>query len=535
MKIYSVNLYLMKYFRRFFLIVSLSYIFLNIALGILNPWFYLAFIFTGPLLIIGFYDYFQTKHAIMRNFPIIGHFRYLLEGIRPEINQYFIESNLDGAPFSREQRSLVYQRAKDQRDTLSFGTQRDLYEIGYEWVNHSLYPKKVDPNSLKISIGGKDCKKPYLSSLLNISAMSYGSLSKNAIQALNAGAKIGGFAHNTGEGGLSPHHLSGGGDLIWQIGTAYFGCRDTHGNFDPVQFSEKSNLEQVKMIEIKLSQGAKPGKGGLLPAKKVSPEIASIRGVPIHEDVISPAAHTAFSNPTEMMNFIAHLRELSGGKPIGIKLCIGYHKEFFSICSAMLKTGIRPDFIVVDGGEGGTGAAPLEFSNYIGEPGIDSLVFVRNALVGLGLKDDIKIISSGKISNAFNIIKRIALGADACYAARSMMLALGCIQALRCDSNMCPAGVATTNPYLSEGLVVKDKKERVANYHNATIKNLAQMLGAMGLESINELNPSLIHRRVALVQCKSYEEIYDFFSSPVLLENLAPEAYQKDWDYCQKA
>ena len=441
--------------RKLFFLISIIVILSIVTCALFKSWVWYLLIPVLPLVVIGIRDCIQTRHAIKRNFPLIGNFRYLFEEIRPEINQYFVESNTDGVPFSRERRSMVYQRAKSTLDTLPFGTQKDVYEEGYEWVNHSMIPNTVNPERLRVTVGGPDCTQPYDCSIFNISAMSYGALSKNAIMALNEGAQMGHFAHNTGEGGVTPYHLRGG-DLIWQIGTGYFGCRKPDGTFDPAAFAHCAKQDAVKMIELKISQGAKPGHGGILPGSKVDAEIASIRKVPLGEDVISPSAHSAFSNPTELLQFVRQLRELSNGKPVGFKICVGKRREFLSVCKAMISTGITPDFIVVDGGEGGTGAAPLEFSNHIGCPLNEGLIFVHNALVGIGKRDDIKIISAGKIASAFDMIKRLALGADICYSARAFMLALGCIQALRCNHNNCPTGVATQDKTLVSGLVVSD-------------------------------------------------------------------------------
>ncbi len=464
-------------------------------------------IITLPLSIIGLRDVTQNAQAIRKNFPIIGNFRYLFEEIRPEINQYFVESNTDGKPFSREQRSIVYQRAKKQTDTIPFGTQQNVYADGYEYLTHSIYPKHVDHKTLRVTIGSDLCKKPYSASIFNISAMSYGSLSQNAVLALNGGAKDGGFAHNTGEGGLSPHHLAPGGDIIWQIGTGYFGCRDLKGNFDPELFTKNSSLPQVKMIELKISQGAKPGHGGILPAAKVSKEISLIRNVPMGQDVLSPPGHSAFHDADSMMHFIQKLRELSQGKPIGIKLCLGYHHEFDELISSMLKLKLYPDYIVVDGAEGGTGAAPLEFTNYMGTPGKDALIYVVNKLKDAGLKEKIKVISTGKITTAFDIMRLLCLGADGTYAARSMLLALGCIQALRCNTNFCPTGVATQDQSLMNGLHVPSKRARVTNFHNETLKVVAEMLGAMGLHSHFELNRSHLIKRIHDADVKSYADL----------------------------
>ncbi len=486
-----------------------------------------SLVVVAPVMVIGLNDSFQTHHAIRRNFPIIGNFRYLFEMIRPEINQYFVESNSDGTPFSREERSVVYQRSKHQLDTLPFGTQKNVYETGYEWVNHSILATHVDPKSLRFTIGGPDCLHPYNASILNISAMSFGALSKNAVRALNGGAKDGGFAHNTGEGGLAQYHLENGGDIIWQIGTGYFSARTHDGRFSEEEFAKRAVIDQVKMIELKISQGAKPGHGGILPAAKITKEISQIRGVPMDRDVLSPPSHSAFSTPIEMVQFIKRLRDLSGGKPVGFKLCIGKRREFLSICKAMEKTGITPDYIDVDGGEGGTGAAPLEFSNHMGTPEIEALIFVHNALVGFGLRDRIRLLTSGKVTTAFGIIKRIALGADGIYAARAFMLSLGCIQALRCNSNHCPTGVATQDPRLVSGLVVTDKRKRVAAYHTETVRAVAEMLGAMGLQNQTELRPWHVVRRTGPHEIRHYGEIFEYLEPGALLRSPAPTGFAR--------
>ena len=460
-----------------------------------------------PLALIGLRDLFQNSHAIRKNYPVIGNLRYLFEEIRPEINQYFIESNTDGKPFSREQRSLVYQRAKKQVDTIPFGTQQNFYDEGYEFVKHSMYPTYLNPEDMRVSIGSHLCKQPYSASILNISAMSYGALSKNAILSLNGGAKTGRFAHNTGEGGISPYHLKNGGDLIWQIGTGYFGCRDVAGNFDIDYFKLNALRPEVKMIEIKLSQGAKPGHGGMLPASKVTKEISQIRNVPMNKDVNSPPGHTAFNDPDSMMIFIHRLRCLSGGKPIGIKLCLGHSYEFDDLVKSMVKLQLYPDFIAVDCAEGGTGAAPLEFSNNIGTPGKDALIYVADKLTACGLKDQITIMASGKISSAFDVIRLMCLGADVVYSARSMLLSLGCIQALKCNTNTCPTGIATQNSSLSKGLHVPTKTLRVKNYHNETVKVVSEILGAMGLKSHRELTRAHLFKRLHDSSIKSYSEI----------------------------
>lgn len=474
---------------------------------------------------IALYDVAQTRHSILRNFPLIGHARYLLESIRPEINQYFIESNANGAPFNRAQRSLVYQRAKRVTDTVPFGMQMSAYEAGHEWVSHSLAPTTLDDAQMRTVIGGPRCRQPYSMSRFVVSAMSYGALSQNAVEALNSGAKIGGFAHNTGEGGVSDHHLRHGGDLIWQIGTGYFGCRTPDGKFSPEKFAEMARRPNIKMIEIKLSQGAKPGLGGLLPAAKVTPEISRIRGVNMGEDVHSPPAHTQFSNPRELVAFVARLQELSGGKPVGIKLCLGSLTEFVAICKAMRATGRGPDFVTVDGSEGGTGAAPLEFTNNVGMPLEDALVHVRNCLVGFGLRRQVSILCSGRVVTGFDLVKRLALGADACASARAMMMAIGCIQALQCNTNKCPTGVATQDPWLMRGLVVPDKATRVANYHKETIKAARSILEAMGITRVDALEPHHVNRRTSTGQAKRLDELHMFVEPGSFVKGPIPEPY----------
>ena len=491
------------------------------------PWVVL-----GPLVSLGFVDMTQKSQAIRRNYPVLGHMRYFLELIRPEIYQYFIENDREGVPFDREQRSLVYQRAKNVRDTTPFGTKINVYEPGYEWVNHSLQARHLDAGEMRVTIGGPDCLQPYSCSLLNISAMSFGSLSRNAILALSNGARLNNFAHNTGEGGLSPYHEEGGADLIWQVGTGYFACRNEEGGFSSEIFKEKSALPNVKMIEIKLSQGAKPGHGGILPAAKLTAEIASIRGVPMGKDVLSPPTHKEFSTPIELLEFVKKLRDLSGGKPVGFKLCVGKRREFLAICKAMIQTGITPDFITVDGAEGGTGAAPLEFSNHIGAPMVESLIFVHNALVGYSLRDKIKIIASGKVSSGFGMLKRLAIGADACMSARAMMMAIGCIQALKCNSNHCPVGVATQEKHLVAGLDPTDKANRVASYHRETIGSLAEMIGAIGLDSSDDLRPWHLMHRVSANETRHYGELYKFLRDGDLLADELPPEYARA---CQSA
>jgi len=483
-----------------------------------------------PFFILGIYDLLQTKHTITRNFPVFGHLRFLMEDLRPKVYQYFIESDTNGTPFNRQSRSVIYQRAKKVDDTRPFGTELDVYENGYEWLNHSI--AALDHSKLnldpRVTVGGPQCKQPYSASVYNISAMSFGSLSQNAILALNSGAKIGDFAHNTGEGGLSNYHLQPGGDIIWQIGTGYFSCRHKDGTFDYDAFKQRAVLPQVKMIEIKLSQGAKPGHGGILPAAKVTPEIARIRLVEMGEDVISPPYHTAFSTPLELMSFIKQLRELSEGKPIGFKLCVGHKSEFLAICKAMVVTGIYPDFITVDGGEGGTGAAPLEFSNSVGMPLREALAFIYDALTGFDLKKHIKIIASGKVATGFDLVKNFALGADMCNSARGMMFALGCIQALECNTNTCPTGVATQDKSLMKGLVVGEKKDRVASFHKATVSSAIQMIGAAGLKHPCDIHRMFIYRRVSNNQIQTYGELFPYIPKGSLLKTPYPLNFEMD-------
>lgn len=462
-----------------------------------------------PLTILGLvaYDTFQDKHAIRKNFPLVGRLRYFFESVRPEFRQYFFEGELDGMPFNRRQRSIVYQRAKNEKQTISFGMQDDPNRIGYEWAAHSIYPKKADYTTFRITVGNKQCNQPYSASIYNIGAMSYGALSKTAIKSLNCGAAKGNFAHNTGEGGISPYHLQGG-DLIWQIGTGYFGCRKEDGTFCETLFSEKSSQPAVKMIEIKLSQGAKPGHGGLLPAEKNTPEIASIRNIKPFTTVHSPSAHSVFGNALGLVEFIGTLRKLSGGKPIGFKMCIGKKDEFLDIIKAIKETKIIPDFITLDGAEGGTGAAPLEFIDYMGMALIDAIVFVNKTLKEHGLREEIKILASGKIITAFDIAKAMALGADACYSSRGMMFALGCIQALQCDAGTCPVGIATQDKSLYKGIDITDKSERVANFHTNTMKAFADFIGACGFEHPNEIVPEAFFRRTVHRKNESYAEIF---------------------------
>ncbi len=516
--------------RRWFFGISIVVVAVVALLGWLwtPAWWSMALF--GPLIVIGLRDALQSRHTVLRNFPLVGHGRYLLESVRGEIQQYLVESNLDAYPVEREYRSLIYQRAKGELESQPFGTQRDVYRAGYEWAAHAALPADRPAQPPRLDIGGPDCRQPYASSLLNISGMSFGALSSHAIMALNQGARQGGFAHNTGEGGISRYHLEGGGDLIWQIGSGYFGCRRADGGFDPERFAHNATVDTVRMIELKLSQGAKPGSGGMLPAAKITPEIATARGIPVGEDSISPARHSAFTTPVELLEFVARLRELSEGKPVGLKFCLGHPGDFMALCKAMLETGIRPDFVTVDGGEGGTGAAPLEFSNSLGMPKRDAVVMVHDILTGAGLREDIRLIVSGKILSAFHMIRAMALGADGCNSARAMMFALGCIQALRCNNNNCPTGITTQNPALYKGLDVADKTQRVARYHNATLEAFLKMLSAMGLSDPSEIGPRHVFRRGSDLKVISFADLFPFLEPGQLLEDDAPDnPFTADW------
>ena len=484
---------------------------------------------TGGLSLVGIRDLLQTRHSILRNYPITAHLRFLFEEIRPEMRQYFFEGEKDGTPFSRDIRAIVYQRAKMQLDKRPFGTQYDVYEDGFEWMHHSIAAKEPTREPFRIVIGEGTCAQPYSASVLNISAMSFGSLSANAIQALNKGAKLGGFAHDTGEGGFSPYHRQHGGDVIWELGSGYFGCRNRDGSFDPEAFAGVAASDQIKMIEIKISQGAKPGHGGVLPAAKVSHEISAIRGVERGVDCISPPRHPAFSTPIELMHFVAELRRLSGGKPAGFKLCIGQPWEFLAIVKAMLETGITPDFIVVDGKEGGTGAAPLEFADHVGMPLRDGLSFAHNALVGAGLRDRIKLGASGKIITAFDLARAMALGADWCNAARGFMFAIGCIQAQSCHTDKCPTGVATQDPLRQRALVVPDKAVRVAQFHKATVQALAELIASAGLSHPRELKPYHLAQRQSATVVASYAELYAPLEHGNLIGGTDDPRYAEAW------
>ncbi len=493
-------------------------------------WFGVAFLVAAFLTLVGFYDYFQTRHAVLRNYPIAAHLRFIFEAIRPEMRQYFFEGEKDGMPFPRDRRAIVYQRAKMSLDVRPFGTNYDVYAEGYEWMTHSISPRPVSKEPFRITIGGPDCTQPYSASIFNISAMSFGALSANAIRALNTGARMGGFAHDTGEGGYSPYHREGGGDIIWEIGSGYFGARNADGTFSAERFAEGAANPQVKMVELKLSQGAKPGHGGVLPAPKVSPEIAATRGVAVGEDCISPSHHTAFSTPVEMMQFIAEMRRLSGGKPAGFKLCVGHEWEFLAICKAMLETGIYPDFIVVDGKEGGTGAAPMEFLDHIGKPMRQGLYIVHNAMIGIGARQRVKIGVAGKIITAFDIIRATALGADWCNSARGFMFAVGCIQSQSCHTDRCPTGVATQDPTRQRALVVPDKAERVANFHRATLHELAEMTAAAGLDHPTDFKPIHISRRVSAHEVATFADLFPSLKDGELVSGTSDPRWRKAWD-----
>ena len=483
---------------------------------LLSPWASALF---GVLFVLGWMDFQQTKQAVRRNYPLTGRLRYALEYIRPELRQYFLENDEEKLPFSRNQRAMVYARSKVENDKRGFGSIKDMYSPGTEWITHSLQPVQPDPSTFRVRVGEGQCSQAYDLSLFNISGMSFGALSPNAVKALNRGAALGGFAHDTGEGSISSHHREHGGDLIWQIASGYFGCRTPDGHFDPERFAQQAQSPQVKMIEVKLSQGAKPGHGGVLPKAKVSPEIAEARGVPMGQDCVSPARHSAFSNPIELLSFVTQLRQLSGGKPVGIKLCVGHPAEWFSIVKAMMATGQTPDFIVVDGAEGGTGAAPIEFADHVGMPLRDGLRLVHNSLVGAGLRDRIKIGASGKVISAFDIARCLALGADWCNSARGFMFALGCIQSRSCHTDHCPTGVATQDPVRQRAIVVTDKAERVFYFHANTLHALADLVGAAGLNRPGDITPHHLMVRHAHGNAKSLAASIETLAAGALLSS----------------
>jgi glutamate synthase domain-containing protein 2 len=498
-----------------------------------SPAWQLASVPMTALLGLALYDRFQTTHSVMRNYPLIGRLRYLFESAGPELRQYFVESNTSGRPFNRDQRDLMYRRSKGIPAVKPFGTEQDVYGEGYGFVSHSAWPVVMprDPaRALRVDVGGAACTQPYSASILNVSAMSFGSLSARAILAIGGGAKRGGFAMNTGEGGLSRYHRATGADLIWQIGTGYFGCRHEDGSFDPEQFEASARLEQVKMIELKLSQGAKPGHGGILPAPKVTPEIAEARGVPAYEECVSPGGHTAFDGPTGLLEFIASLRERSGGKPVGFKLCVGNPRDVFSICKAMLETGIRPDFVTVDGAEGGTGAAPTEFSDHVGFPLREGLLLVRNALVGSGLEDEIRVAASGKRMAGFELAMASALGADWCNVARGFMFSVGCIQSQSCHTNSCPVGVATQDPRLQRAIVVEEKAQRAYLFHRYTVEDVAEMASACGLAHPFDFEPGHLFERISPHEVRRFDEIHSFLRPGQLLEGDVPPRLAHYWE-----
>lgn len=497
------------------------------GLLLMNWW---LIILGGLGVCLGIYDVIQSKHAILRNYPVAGHIRYVLEDFRPEIRQYLLENDKEQVPFSRQQRALIYQRAKNVSDTNAFGTLDNLYAPGKEWFLQSAVSQPLENQDFRIMVGGDRCQQPHDMSVFNISAMSFGSLSANAIMALNQGAKMGGFTHDTGEGAISPYHRKFGGDLIWELGTGYFGCRDDNGNFSPQSFAEKAVDPQVKMIEIKLSQGAKPGKGGVLPAEKITQEIADTRQVPTGQDCVSPSSHTAFSTPRELVTFWQQLRDLSGGKPVGFKLCIGQPWQFMAIVKAMIETDNYPDFIVIDGAEGGTGAAPVEFMDNVGMPMVEGFLLVHNTLVGAGIRDKIKLGVSGKIVSGFDIARMIALGADWCNSARGFMFAVGCIQSRSCHTNTCPTGVATQDPYRQKALDVPSKAERVASFHKNTLKSLANIVGAVGLQHPSQLQPYHIARRLDDGQIKLLSKFFYFTDRGALLNSSArADVFNQMW------
>lgn len=513
--------------------IVFAIVLLLLAIG-LSGWYWRPmswmFLVLAPFGLLAVWDLCQKKHSLLRNYPIFGRIRYILEDFRHQIRQYFIEGDRDEVPFSRVQRNIVYQRAKGADDSIPFGKLINVYEPGYEWLEHSIAALEPSSDEPRVTVGNEQCSEPYSASRFNISAMSFGSLSSHAILALNRGAEMGGFYHDTGEGGICRYHRQYGGDLVWEIGTGYFGCRTPEGGFDAEQFAASASTAQVRMIELKLSQGAKPGGGGLLPGRKVSPEIAEARGVPVGRDVHSPAAHSTFSTPVEMLEFLQRLRELSGGKPVGFKLCVGRRSEFLALCKAMRETGIRPDFVTVDGSEGGTGAAPPELTQSLGLGLRDGLIFVHNALVGTGLRDDVKVICAGKVITGFDMAAKIAMGADICNSGRGMMFALGCIQARACNKNICPTGITTQDPWRVHGLSVADKGPRVANYHRQTIRHFLMVLAACGMREPGELRPELLWRRITHMQSKNYRELYDYLEPGELLEGTARPDWRRWWE-----
>ncbi|MFJ3913457.1 FMN-binding glutamate synthase family protein [Streptomyces vinaceus] len=498
------------------------------AAALSTPWFLALAVPLVLLTLVAVHDLVQRRHSVLRNYPVLGHLRFALEALRPEIQQYFIERNFDGRPFDRDTRSIVYERAKGTDAEEPFGTELDLYRPGSEYLTPSMAPRPVRTDPPRVRIGGPDCTRPYDMALLNVSAMSFGSLSANAVLALNSGARAGGFAHDTGEGGLSEYHLRPGGDLVWEIGTGYFGCRTDEGDFDEKKFAAKAAHEQVKCVSLKISQGAKPGIGGVLPGAKVNAEIAEVRGVPQGKTVVSPPFHRVYSTPRELVRFLARMRELADGKPVGFKLCVGSRREFLAVCKAMLEEGTTPDFIIVDGAEGGTGAAPLEFADHVGLPLGEGLMTVHNALVGAGLRERIRIGASGKVATGSDLVKRLLQGADYTNAARAMMFAVGCIQAQRCHTNTCPVGVATQDERRARALDVGDKAQRVRRFQEATVKSALQIMAAMGVDEPSGLRPDQLVQRVDPHTVRSYAELHEWLTPGQLLAS-APEGWASDW------
>ena len=515
---------------KFFIIGTLAVVAAVVALAAsLGGWaWWVLLVIVVALLALGIWDVLQRKHSILRNYPVLGHIRFLMEDIRPELQQYFIERNYDGRPYDRDIRSLIYERAKNIAGEQAFGTERDVYEPGYEYLVHSTTPVDPPTEMPRVLIGGPDCSKPYSMALLNVSAMSFGALSANAIRALNKGAKVGGFAHDTGEGGLSPYHQEHGGDLVWEIGSGYFSTRTKDGHFDRAEFASKASSDQVKMVSLKLSQGAKPGIGGVLPAAKVSAEIARIREVPQGEKCVSPSAHSVFHTPVELIEFVSDMRELSGGKPAGFKLCVGSRIDVLAMCKAMLEVGTTPDFIIVDGSEGGTAAAPLEYEDHMGMPLTDGLMLVHNALVGVGLRDRVRIGASGKVAAANDIVKRLIQGADYTNAARAMMMAVGCIQAQLCHTDKCPVGVATQDTRRARAVNVEDKSQRVQHYQQGTVEEAVKMMASMGARNPRELSPTQLRKVISPWETRSYAELFEWLA-PGQLRAEPPATWAADW------
>ncbi|GJF09109.1 FMN-binding glutamate synthase family protein [Mycolicibacterium cyprinidarum] len=515
-----------RFFAIGFIAIAVVVVGVAAAIGSWAWWIVLALL--GAVLSIGIYDLTQRRHAVLRNYPVLGHMRFLLESVRPELQQYFIERNIEGRPYNRDRRTIIYERAKGIHAEMSFGTEHDIEDVGYEYLVHSTVPVPEPAEPPRVLIGGPDCTKPYSMSLLNVSAMSFGALSANAIRALNKGAEMGGFAHDTGEGGLTPYHLDGGGDLVWEIGSGYFGTRTRTGEFDPAQFADKAAHDHVRCVSLKLSQGAKPGIGGVLPAAKVSGEIARYRGVPAHQKCVSPAAHSAFATPRDLIRFIAQLRELAAGKPVGFKLCVGSRIDVLAICKAMIAEGAAPDFIIVDGAEGGTAAAPLEYEDNVGLPLTDGLMTVHNALVGVGLRDQIKIGASGKVASGTDIVKRLIQGADYTNAARAMMMAVGCIQAQRCHTNKCPVGVTTQDPKRARALDVADKSIRTRDFQQGTVRQAVQIMASIGAAGPGDLGPHLLRKKISPTVQQSYAELYEWLRPGQLLAE-PPATWAGDW------